>query len=184
MSKSEKEICRKKLTIKEYLHHMIDHHQVAIDISKHMQKYTKWDRLQEILRKIIWVQSWEITHMKVLLHQLPDNVSQVGPNKPWVTVGTFFPPNVKGFTTIFCDPMFFDPVGHKKHFKHHLTDNYYIDHMIPHHQVAVDMSKKILQETNSDAIIYIANRIIKSQEAEIIYLSSLRKSYKYNSTLL
>ena len=59
--------------------------------------------------------------------------------------------------------------------KNNMTDEYYIDHMIPHHQVAVDMSKKILENTNSDVILYLANNIIKSQEAEIIYLTALKK---------
>ena len=41
------ELCRKKLTVAEYLKHMIDHHQVAVDISRHMIGDTKWDRLQD-----------------------------------------------------------------------------------------------------------------------------------------
>ena len=161
---------------------MIDHHQVAIDISIYMQKHTKWDRLQDILRKIIWAQSWEIKHMKILVRQLPDNVSKMGKNRQWITMGTTYPPNVKGFTNTFCDPLFFNP--HFSHMKNNMTDEYYIEHMIPHHQVAVNMSKKILESTNSDVILYLANNIIKSQEGEIIYLTSLKKSYKYNSSLV
>lgn len=186
INRHSKDPCRGQLTVKEYLTHMIDHHQVAIDISKHMQKYTKWDKLHEMLRKIIWVQSWEITHMKILLYQLPDNVSKMGNNKPWITTGSSYPPNVIGFSDAYCDPMFFDPSAHKKHYTHmnQITDDYYIDHMIPHHQVAVDMSKKILQNTDSDVIVYLANRIIKSQEGEIIYLTALKDSYRFKSCLL
>ena len=33
-----KDICKSKLTNREYLEHMIPHHQVAIDISKFLQK--------------------------------------------------------------------------------------------------------------------------------------------------
>lgn len=178
-------LCRGTLTDKEYLIHMIDHHQVAIDISIEMQKNTNWTQLQDILRKIIWVQTWEISHMKVLLTQMPDNVSQMGNNKQWITKGTGYPPNKRGLSTTFCDPMFFNPEKHKKHMAHHkLTDDYYIKHMVPHHQVAVDMSKKILQHTRHDAITYLANRIIKSQEAEIIYLTSLQKGYRFQSKLI
>uniref|UniRef100_A0A6C0J819 DUF305 domain-containing protein n=1 Tax=viral metagenome TaxID=1070528 RepID=A0A6C0J819_9ZZZZ len=181
----KKEICRGKLTVKKYLKHMIKHHQVAIDISIHMQKISKWDRLQDLLRKIVWSQSWDIEYMKILVHQPPENISKMGKNAPWLTVGTTTSPNVKGFTNALCDPMFFDPIAHKKHFSHmNLTDKYYIDHMIPHHQVAVDMSKRILENSDNDTIFYLANRIIKSQEGEIIYLTNLKKGYKNKSTLI
>ena len=43
----------------------------------------------------------------------------------------------------------------------------YIKHMIPHHQVAVDMSKRILNTTNNDFIIDLAYKIIHSQQLEI-----------------
>jgi len=59
---------------------------------------------------------------------------------------------------------------------HSMTDAMYIQHMIPHHQVAVDMSKKILKTTNNDFIIYLAYRIIRSQQLEITNLYYLSKS--------
>jgi hypothetical protein len=48
--------------------------------------------------------------------------------------------------------------------------------MIPHHQVAVDMSKKILKTTNNDFIIDLAYKIIHDQQLEITNLYSLSKS--------
>ena len=48
--------------------------------------------------------------------------------------------------------------------------------MIPHHQVAVDMSKKILKTTNNDFIIDLANKIIHNQQLEITNLYYLSKS--------
>ena len=30
-----------------------------------------------------------------------------------------------------------------------LTDTEYLEHMIPHHQVAIDMSKRLLMHTNN-----------------------------------
>jgi uncharacterized protein (DUF305 family) len=61
----------------------------------------------------------------------------------------------------------------------------YIQHMIPHHQVAVDMSKKILNTSNNDFIIYLAYRIIRSQQSEIHELYNLLNSnYKINSKIL
>ena len=66
-----------------------------------------------------------------------------------------------------------------------LNDEMYIDHMIPHHQVAVDMSKVLLKNTTNDFMIYLANRIIRSQQAEIIILKDLKNSsYKHFSKLI
>ena len=75
-------------------------------------------------------------------------------------------------------------MSHNKHL-HHMTDMMYIQHMIPHHQVAVDMSKQILKTTNNDFIIYLAYRIIRSQQLEITNLYYLSKSKNmFESTIL
>lgn len=66
-----------------------------------------------------------------------------------------------------------------------MTDESYIQHMIPHHQIAVDMSKRILKTTTNDFIIYLAYRIIRSQQLEIYELTNITKSnYTFNSILL
>ena len=51
--------------------------------------------------------------------------------------------------------------------------------MIPQHQVAIDMSKKLLKNTNNDFMIYLAYRIIRSQSSEIILLSDLLDKNNY-----
>ena len=67
-----------------------------------------------------------------------------------------------------------------KHLKHmKLNDEMYLKHMIPHHQVAIDMSKILLKNTNNDFMIYLAYRIIRSQASEIIILSNLLKKNNY-----
>ena len=67
-----------------------------------------------------------------------------------------------------------------------LTDKEYLLHMIPHHQVAVDMSKKLLKNTKNDFMIELAYRIIRSQQEEIILLNDLmkEKNNKYKSELV
>ena len=65
-----------------------------------------------------------------------------------------------------------------------LTDKEYLEHMIPHHQVAVDMSKILLRNTNNDFMIYLAYRIIKSQNEEIIILHQLLDYEHYESVIL
>ena len=55
----------------------------------------------------------------------------------------------------------------------------YLDHMIPHHQVAVDMSKKLLKNSTNDFMIFLAYRIIRSQQEEIILLNNMLENLKH-----
>ena len=49
-----------------------------------------------------------------------------------------------------CNPLFFKPNDHMAHMKHmKVNDRSYLEHMIPHHQVAVDMSKRLLLHTKN-----------------------------------
>jgi len=187
-----KNICSDNLTDKEYLEHMIPHHQVAVDISIMLQKQSKSVKMQDILRKLIWIQNYEITMMKDMLNTLPDNLSSGINNTSYIkTVSDFIEPNKLGLTNTYCDPHFFDPEKHMKHMHHmKLDDIVYIEHMIPHHQVAVDMSKILIKNTKNDMMLFLAYRIIKSQQDEIImlddYLESLKtnKDFVYQSELL
>ena len=182
-----KDICKSKLTNREYLEHMIPHHQVAIDISKFLQKKTKWIELQKIFRELIRTQEIEIKIMNKMLDSLPDNISDstIRMNKIYIqTFSDFIKPNKLGLTNTYCDPLFFDPKKHMHHLSH-ITDNSYIEHMIPHHQVAIDMSKILLKNTDNDKMIWLAYRIIKDQQQEVIILDNLKKSkYKYKSNLI
>jgi len=160
------------------MEHMIPHHQVAVDISKMLQKKTKWPKMQEILRKLIWVQEYEIELMNQILKENMSIVSLNKINTNYISmVSDFIKPNKLGLTNTYCDPNFFDPEAHMKHMEHMvLDDNMYIEHMVPHHQVAVDMSKNLLKTTKNDFMIYLCYRIIRSQQEEIILLNDLIKS--------
>ena len=182
-----KTICNSQLTDIKFLENMIKHHQVAIDVSKILQKKTKWVQLQKVLRELIWTQTTEITLMKIWLKSLPERSSdsKMKLNRQYTaTSSDFIKPNKLGLTNVYCDPLFFDPKKHMKQL-HHVTDKSYIDHMIPHHMVAVDMSKILLKNTKNDLMIGFAYRIIKAQQSEIIMLDNLRKSlYKHSSNLV
>jgi len=51
--------------------------------------------------------------------------------------------------------------------KDYLTDNEFLEHMIPHHQVAIDMSKKLIKITNNPIMISFCHGIIWQQGYEI-----------------
>lgn len=198
---SNKSPCNDKLSDIEYLTHMIPHHIVAIDISYVLQKNSRNSVMQDILRNLIWTQEYEVTIMNSILDQLIPNIRQVTPsnnhiyttfNRRYIsTVANFTNPNKLGYTNVFCDPNFFNVKNHREHIKsmpHKIDEIMYIKHMIPHHQVAVDMSKRLLKYTNNTFMMELAYRIARNQEKEIIFLSDMLKNKSWlknnNSKLL
>ncbi len=181
-----RDVCRGYLTDLEYLEHMIPHHQVAIDISVQHQKESRSPVLQQLMRKLVWTQKREIAMMHELKRTAGNEHGmsasdgmQLGYGP--ITVGDLAEPNEVGLTQTYCDPHFFDPDGHAAHMENmDVTDVVYIKHMIPHHQVAVDMSKVLLANTSNDYMIYMAHRIIRSQQEEISLLHSFLAEHNYN----
>jgi uncharacterized protein (DUF305 family) len=165
--------CRVFLTDKEFLKHMIPHHQIAIDVSiKHIEN-TKNVIIMKVLRELIWTQKYEILMMMEEISNKTENISKINSNQAFIpTISSSIYPNVVGLSNTYCDPSFFSSNMHKHH-DMIKTDKEYILHMIPHHQVAVDMCKMLLKHTKSDFLIYLAYRIIRAQESEIILLNDL-----------
>jgi len=167
--------CDKYLSDKDYLLHMIPHHQVAVDISLEMQQKSNNPVIQKILRELIWTQNREIMMMTDVVKNLPDNISydKLKMNKNYSNTNLDFI-KFASDPSAECNPEFFDTELHKKHMSHKkLDEKMYLKHMIPHHQVAVDMSKTLLKHTNNDFMIYFAYRIIRSQQYEINYMNNL-----------
>ena len=176
--------CRVFLSDEDFLKHMIPHHQMAIDISIQHIENTKSDIIMKILRELIWTQKYEVIMMLAELKHKTVNMSVIDNNQPFIaTISSDMYPNVLGLTDAYCDPAFFSYKKnqhnqHNQHTEEHkiITDKQYILHMIPHHQVAIDMCKILLKNTKSDFLIYLAYRMIRAQEAEILLLNDLLKS--------
>ena len=185
---NELKICNKQLSESEYINHMITHHEVAVHMSEIHLHNTKNPIIFDILRTVIRVQNYEINLMKDsnIISNITDETSNKNiefENSYRYTVGDFTKPNTPNVSNTFCDPGFFT-ISHNKNL-HNMTDAMYIQHMIPHHQVAVDMSKMILKTTNNNFIIDFAYKIIRDQQAEISKLYSLSKSkYSFESNIL
>ena len=157
---------------------MITHHEIAVDISEKYQAHAKSDILRSIIRELVWIQKYEITLMKEILHHPIENVSITKNSTVYVqsVVGSTFP-NTTDLTKTYCDPNFFNTSSHINHMKHtKMTDTLYIEHMIPHHQVAIDMSKILLLNTTNNFMIGFAYRVIRDQEKEVLKLHDLMKS--------
>ena len=185
-------ICNKQLTDIEYINHMITHHQVAVDMSEIHLHNTKNPIILNMLINLIRTQTYEINIMKgsKIINTTNDEFNDEMSNKNIkmdnsfrYTQGDYMHPNTPYLSNTFCDPGFFN-MSHNKNL-HNMTDAMYIQHMIPHHQVAVDMSKIILKTTKNDFIINLAYNIISSQQLEIFELYNLSKSkYVFESNII
>ena len=196
MEHSKKEIkeslksnpCTDILSDIDYLAHMIPHHQVAIDMSNMLIPNTKNPHMLHLCRDIIRKQGYEIWEM----NQMKKNLSD--------TVFADLPHNVETFKTKMdihapilskskdgnCNPLFFKPNDHKQHMVGmDVTDKSYLEHMIPHHQVAIDMSRRLLLHTNHPYLMDFCRKLIIDQQGEIFSMNNLLKNtYNYKSELL
>ena len=62
----------------------------------------------------------------------------------------------------------------------YLTDNEYLEHMIPHHQVAINMSYRLLKYTNNSYLLEFSRNLIIEQKGEIFYMNNLLKSKNHH----
>ena len=174
--------CNEILKDDGYLDHMITHHEVAVNMSKTHLKHTTNPLIIDILIDVIRVQTFQIHLMESSKPEINSNKNTTSHSYRY-TQGDFTKPNTPYISDTYCDPIFFD-ASHSNNL-HKMTDIMYIEHMIPHHQVAIDMSKRILEYTNNNFIIDLAYKIIYSQQLEIFKLSELLKSKNmFESTIL
>jgi len=180
--------CTDDLTDIEYLEHMIPHHQVAIDMSILLIPKTDNPTMLHLCRDIMRKQSYEIWEMNMIKNSISDTVFS---SDPWQVdkVSTkldVHSPIMSRAKEGPCNPMFFKPNDHSQHMKSmKVTDKSYLEHMIPHHQVAIDMSRRLLLHTNHSYLLDFCRKLIIDQQGEIYMMNSLLKNtYNYKSDLL
>ena len=77
-----------------------------------------------------------------------------------------------------CNPLFFKPDEHMAHMEHmSINDMSYLDHMIPHHQVAIDMCHRLLLHTKSPHMMALCYDIIREQQNEILQMNQMLQSW-------
>ena len=180
--------CTDKLSDLEYLEHMIPHHQVAIDMSNLLIPHTENPTILHLCRDIIRKQGYEIWEMGMMKDNIPntifsDDVSNVE-NK--LTKLDIYEPVMSKSKDGSCDPLFFKPDDHSAHMEHmEINDKSYLEHMIPHHQVAIDMSYRLLLHTNNSYLLDFCKKLIIDQQGEIYLMNNLLQNiYNYKSKLL
>jgi len=68
-----------------------------------------------------------------------------------------------------------------------LTNKSYLEHMIPHHQVVIDMSVRLLSYTKNIHMIDLVTTIIREQQSEILIMNGMLKnmnSWNYDSKIV
>ena len=180
--------CTDDLTNLEYLEHMIPHHQVAIDMSELLIPKTKDPKMLNLCRNIIRKQGYEIWEMEQMKQKISDTMfdnTEFNPVNDRTKLDIYYPKLSKSKDGS-CNPLFFKPNDHMKHMDGmEITDKSYLEHMIPHHQVAIDMSRRLLLHTNHSYLLVFCKGLIIEQQGEIFYMNNiLNNSYTHYSELL
>jgi len=173
--------CTGTLTDLQYLEHMIPHHQVAIEMSNLLMDKSNNPIMLHLCRDIIRKQEYEIWEMNMLFKSMSNNIVKshniVKNQQKVFTVLDKYRFNNSRASEEGCNPLFFKPDDHMAHMKHmKIDDKSYIDHMIPHHQVAVDMSYRLLLHTKHPYMIDFCNKLIIDQQGEITFMNDLLKN--------
>ena len=180
--------CTDILSDIDYLIHMIPHHQVAIDMSNMLIPNTKNPQMLHLCRDIIRKQRYEIWEMDQMKNNLSATIFDNLPNnvEEFKTKMDLHAPKMSRAKDGNCNPLFFKPNDHMQNMVGmNVTDKSYLEHMIPHHQVAVDMSRRLLLHTNHPYLMDFCRKLIIDQQGEIFHMNSLLKnSYNYQSELL
>jgi uncharacterized protein (DUF305 family) len=180
--------CTDTLTDLEYLEHMIPHHQVAIDMSNLLIPTINNPQILHLCRDIIRKQEYEIWEMKMMLKRLSQTIfsNDTFTYSEYPTKLDIFEPIMSRSKDGPCNPLFFKPDDHSKHMEHmKITVDSYLEHMIPHHQVAIDMSKRLLLHTNHSYLIDFCNKLIFEQQNEILLMNNLlQNKYNHSSDLI
>jgi uncharacterized protein (DUF305 family) len=174
-------ICDKYLSDADFLKHMIPHHQVAIDMSKVLIQYTNDPNLALIARRIIVGQQDQILEMEQILGSSIPNITHTQTvnrefRKGWIEHDY---PKLSKDENTKCHDHFFKM--NKNQLENMNCDTKYIKHMIPHHQVAVNMSEQLLKHSNNMLMTSFAYGIIINQKYEIWSLKQLlNQNINYN----
>ena len=178
----------KEEAIKKYGDISIWNTSLIVDMSNLLIPKIRDPVILHLCRNIIRKQEYEIWEMTMMKRRISDTVFEEGysiredrPSKLEV-----YYPKLSTSRDGECDPAFFKPDEHAHHMSDmKLTDKMYLEHMIPHHQVAIDMSRRLLMHTNHSYLMDFCSQLIIDQQGEIFYMNQLlQNKINYKSELL
>ncbi len=145
-----------KCTDRHFIEHMVPHHQMAVKMANIASTRAEHPEIKHLARNIKIGQSAEIKEMRQWYRK-------------WY--GKDIPTSrMMDHRNSMMSAVDLNRLKTAKHF-----DKEFIRQMVPHHQMAVMMSRMVLNNTKHPEIRKLANSIIKSQSAEI---KEMRQWYK------
>ena len=146
----------------DFLYGMIPHHEAAVSMSENYLKYGgENSELKQIAENIINVQTSEISEMKQLIYELEENI-QIDTDKENNYLEEYNKTSDHSMS----------------HQTFKSVDEAFAKGMITHHQMAIDMSKAVLQYTSNENIKTMAENIVKVQTEEISHLENILENMK------
>ena len=154
-----------------FLEHMILHHKVAVDMAKVLQSKSMNTAILEYLRDLIRQQDYEITVMGSINRRgLPQTFSMDPANKLYEASKYEFY-KIVGYGA-GCPAHMFMPMHYQQETNTGMEIEF-LEHMIIHHQIAVDISREMIKKTNNSHIMALCYDIIRAQEHEISKMRDL-----------
>lgn len=147
----------------DFLTGMIPHHQAAVSMSESYLKYGgSDDELRQLAESIIQVQKQEIQQMQTMIDDIKKQGTQNAGQEQ-----TYLNAYEKMLSAHHMD--------HASHKSPKNVDDAFAQGMIMHHQMAVDMARAILGNTDEEQVAALAQNIIESQNAEIGQMQAILK---------
>jgi uncharacterized protein (DUF305 family) len=142
----------------QFIDQMIMHHEGAIVSSEHMIADSERPELRELAENIQESQSEQIEQMREWREEWYGNAER--------TFGMMDPTQMD---EMMSDGMMEEMMGGsmQEMMGGDTTDAMFLRMMIPHHQVAIDMSERALEEAEHPELKKLAQKIIDDQSAEI-----------------
>lgn len=153
----------------DFLEGMIPHHQAAVTMCESYLKYGGTDdELRKLAENIIRVQQQEIQQMQTFA----DEIKNVGAQNLEQEQAY-----LKGYKSMMSS-------HHSSHTSHSTPANVeaaFAEGMIMHHQMAVEMAKAIVGNTDNEQVSLLAQSIIESQQTEISQMQDIHKRVSKNN---
>lgn len=199
-----KVLTKDKISDREFLELMINHHNVAVKMSKIIQMNSQDDFILDYSRKVIYNQSEEVILMERFLKSLPNIQTDKSCNCGNTLISANIEKNYPGiFSNAKCNDSHFEDLGNqplqlrmesnyetignvnnqnhnKMNHNLKLTEKEYVDHMVAHHKSGLDLAKLLLKSTKEPRLLLLAQTIILDQEKEMFQLNFLYNCIKYN----
>lgn len=148
----------------DYLEGMVEHQEAGIDLAK---AYLKYGSSNEELRQIAGTTIRQQTNEIQKMEQLSDEISANEDKDP---------DTEQRFLSAYGQTLANHQTTHPLTSAAQNIDQAFIDSMISHHRISVDISGQILDCTTNPNVRMVAENILQTQEDEIKHLEAIRKS--------